>query len=152
MTLTKAMSGGCQCGAVRYEFTGTPLSATFCHCRMCQKAGGNLGLPLVSLEAAKLVWTRGHPSEFRSSPLVARGFCAQCGTPLYMREVGDACYEITIGSLDSPQSIAPTAQVGIESRLSWFQCLSALPEKRTDQDRTVHELAKLNSLQHPDLA
>ena len=42
-------SGGCQCGAVRYHFTGALGRASICHCRMCQKAFGSFGAPLVSV-------------------------------------------------------------------------------------------------------
>jgi GNAT superfamily N-acetyltransferase len=117
---------------------------------MCQKAGGNLGLALIGLDADKLVWTRGRPREFRSSPIVNRGFCEHCGTPLYMREDGHPQYEITIGSLDDPNAAPPSRAVGVESKLRWFDTLAELPSRRTDEDRAPEELAKLTSLQHPD--
>jgi ribosomal protein S18 acetylase RimI-like enzyme len=147
----KVMSGGCQCGAVRYRFEGeNPGHAELCHCRMCQKAGGNFGLALIQLDADKLVWTRGRPREFRSSPIVSRGFCEGCGTPLYMREDGDPQYEIAMGSLDDPGAFPPSRAVGVESKLRWFDTLAALPARRTDEDRAPEELATLTSLQHPD--
>lgn len=144
------ISGGCQCGRVRYRFEGEPGQAEVCHCRMCQKAGGNWGLAFLTLRADSLVWTRARPSEFMSSPVVVRGFCNQCGTPLYMREDGDPDYEITIGSLDNPNVAPPKRIVGLESELDWFDGLPDLPGFRTDEIRTPAELAKLSSLQHPD--
>jgi hypothetical protein len=148
--MAQSYSGGCQCGAVRYRFEGAPGDSGICHCRMCQKAGGNFGLALVSLPIAGLTWTRGRPAEFRSSPIVARGFCSACGTPLYMLEDGWAIYEVTLGSLDEPDRIAPTHQVGIESERRWFHTMASLPAKRTDEDRTPEDLKRLTSLQHPD--
>jgi GNAT superfamily N-acetyltransferase len=146
-----AMTGGCQCGSVRYRFEGgEPGHATLCHCRMCQKAGGNFGLALVGLDADKLIWTRGRPREFRSSMIVSRGFCERCGTPLYMREEGDPRYEVTIGSLDDPNAAPPGRAVGVESKLHWFDTLAELPTWRTDEDRAPEELKKLASFQHPD--
>ena len=151
MSSSKRMSGGCQCGAVRYRFEGAhPGLAEVCHCRMCQKAGGNWGLSLIRLDADKLVWTRGRAGEFRSSPIVSRGFCERCGTPLYMREDGDLQYEVTVGSLDDPNAAPPTRAVGVESKLSWFDTLAELPTWRTDEDRAPEELKKLASFQHPD--
>jgi hypothetical protein len=117
---------------------------------MCQKAGGNWGLALIALDADRLVWTKGRPCEFRSSPIVSRGFCEVCGTPLYMREDGDSQFEMTIGSLDDPNIAPPIRAVGVESKLHWFDTMANLPSLRTDEDRTPNELAKLNSLQHPD--
>ena len=88
---------------------------------------------------------------FRSSAIVARGFCSGCGTPLYMREDGDANFELAIGSFDEPSSLGPLEeQVGVESRVSWFRDMHLLPEQTTSETRTPQDLAKLKSLQHPD--
>jgi hypothetical protein len=144
------LSGGCQCGAIRYKFTGTPGNASICHCRMCQKAFGSWGAPLVSLKASEFKWTREKPAEFRSSPPVARGFCARCGTPLYMHEDGDEHYEIAIGTLDDPNRTPPTKQVGVESELDWFRTLVALPRQKTSDYASPEKLAQYRSRQHPD--
>jgi len=150
MSGARTLSGGCQCGAVRYRITGPLGNAGICHCRMCQKAFGSWGAALVSVEERQLAWTRGEPAEFRSSAIVARGFCRDCGTPLYMKEDGDDHYEISIGSLDDPEAARPDHQVGVESELSWFAGLNSLPRRTTDEDRTPEDLKRLKSLQHPD--
>ena len=75
------ITGGCQCGAVRYAIQGPLGRASICHCRMCQKAFGSFFGPLVSVPAGALRWTRGAPAMFRSSDLAERGFCRDCGTP-----------------------------------------------------------------------
>jgi hypothetical protein len=144
------ISGGCQCGAIRYRIDGALGSAGICHCRMCQKAFGSWGAALVSAPVSSLTWTRGEPSEFRSSAIVARGFCADCGTPLYMKEDGFPNWEIAIGTLDDPRAAPPDHQVGVESELPWFATLHTLPRRRTDEDRSPEDLAKLKSFQHPD--
>jgi hypothetical protein len=144
------ISGGCQCGAIRYRIDGPLGSAGICHCRMCQKAFGSWGAALVSVPVSSLTWTRGEPSEFRSSAIVARGFCADCGTPLYMMEDGFPYWEIAIGTLDDPGAAPPDHQVGVESELPWFATLHTLPRRRTDEDRSPDDLAKLKSFQHPD--
>ena len=143
-------TGGCQCGAVRYRIEGSLGRAGICHCRMCQKAFGSWGAALVSVPESQLTWTRGRPSDFRSSPIVARGFCASCGSPLYVKEDGDPTFEIAIGTLDDPEQATPTEQVGIESELSWFKTLANLPAHSTEDDRSPEDLRKLKSLQHPD--
>jgi hypothetical protein len=144
-------TGGCQCGAVRYRIIGELGRAGICHCRMCQKAFGNFGAALVSVKADDVTWTRGEPSIFRSSSIVSRGFCNTCGTPLHMKEDGDPTYEIAIGTLDNPNVIAPmTEQAGVESKLSWFDSMHRLPEKKTIDYRSPKDMARLRSLQHPD--
>lgn len=68
-----------------------------------------------------------------------------------MREDGDANFEIAIGAFDEPDRIGPlTEQVGIESRVSWFEHMHLLPEQTTTETRTPQDLAKLKTLQHPD--
>jgi len=145
------LTGGCQCGAVRYAIAGRLGKAGICHCRMCQKAFGNFGAALVSVPSANLAWTRSEPSEFRSSSIVGRGFCDACGTPLYMREDGDPTYEIAIGSLDNPNAVdSMTEQLDVESKVKWFDGMTGLPPQKTEDNRTPEDLAKLKSLQHPD--
>jgi hypothetical protein len=148
--MTNSITGGCQCGAVRYRIEGTPGRAGFCHCRMCQKAFGSFGAPLVSVALAQFQWTRGEPATFRSSPIVQRGFCRDCGTPLSMLEDGHDMIEMAIGTLDDPSLAAPDHVVGIESKLAWADSLPALPAHSTEEDRTPDDLARLTSLQHPD--
>jgi hypothetical protein len=146
---TKA--GGCQCGAVRYRINAELGDASICHCRMCQKAFGSWGAALVSVPIDHFVWTRGNPGIFRSSSIVDRGFCAKCGTPLFMREDGDLNIELAIGTLDDPSAIPPLSrQSAAESRLPWFSTMHTLPEERMADYRTPEDMEKLQTRQHPD--
>ena len=145
------LSGGCQCGAVRFRAEMPLGKASICHCRMCQKAFGSWGAALVAVPITQFSWTRGKPDEFRSSAIVARGFCKNCGTPLYMFEDGDSPMEVAIGAFDDPNAVGPLLhQVGIESRVAWFNGMPDLPEKTTQDDRSPEDMQRLQSLQHPD--
>jgi hypothetical protein len=117
---------------------------------MCQKAFGSWGAALVTVTRENLSWSRGSPAEFRSSSVVSRGFCRDCGTPLYMLEDGSPVYDIAIGTLDDPNRAPPIEQVGIESKVSWFDRLSLLPAHRTQDERSAADLEKLATFQHPD--
>ncbi len=144
-------SGGCQCGALRYEFGGSLGSADLCHCRMCQKAFGSFGAVLLRVSLANFRWTRGQPSIFKSSAIVERGFCSRCGTPMYMFEQSDTFLDLAVGTMDNPNAIKSLqSQIGVESRVHWFAILHELPDARPEQTRDSSELAKLKSLQHPD--
>lgn len=148
--MSETHSGGCQCGAVRYRIEGPLRPAGFCHCRMCQKAFGSFGAALTGVQLNLVTWTRGQPATYRSSPVVARGFCRDCGTPLFMLEDGWPVIEMAVGTLDDPQACPPDHVVGVESKLAWADSLPALPARRTDEDRSAADLLKLRSLQHPD--
>ncbi|MFB2551102.1 GFA family protein [Ensifer soli] len=151
--MTMSVTGGCQCGAIRYAGPVRPGDAHLCHCRMCQKAVGGLFAALVGTVAGEFRFTRGTPSAFRSSAHVERGFCAACGTPLFYRETVEGHMSVTIGSLDDPQAMMPAFQVGTEARMSWFDALPALRSFGATEDGDPAEVAdaiKASNRQHPD--
>ncbi|RFC66217.1 GFA family protein [Fulvimarina endophytica] len=146
---THMMSGGCQCGAVRFRCEPDVATAHICHCRMCQKAVGNFYAALVKVFDGRLVWTKDEPSEFQSSSAASRGFCARCGTPLTYR-APDGMF-LLIGAFDDPSKLPPRRQYGIEARCEFVQTLSSLPASRTSDDFDDQPfLADLVSHQHPD--
>ncbi len=144
--MTTPITGGCQCGAVRFSI-GRLGKASICHCRMCQKAFGNYFAPLV--EAYDVTWTRGARSVFHSSDTNWRGFCSACGTPLTYEFEGHL--EIAIGALDNPDAAPPIVQVNARYRRACMPGLAQLPEK-PPEDQAADEVwnAKVTSHQHPD--
>ena len=141
---TPVMSGGCQCGAVRYALYAEPTDPSICHCRMCQKAFGSYIAPLAGVRLGELTWTRGEPGRFRSSDSVERGFCRDCGTPLFYRVLDSDRISVSIGSLDDPDRVAPAIQYGAEGKSRHFDGLSALPAEETSGRYAE------TSRQHPD--
>lgn len=146
------LTGGCQCGAVRYALHEPPTHPHICHCRMCQKAFGSFFAPLtgVPLEAFEL--TRGELATFLSSDQTERGFCRNCGTPLTFHYVTSPRIAVSIGSLDEPEKVVPAHQFGIEGRLSYFATLAALPGEKTTEEEDPDLSAKIaaSNHQHPD--
>ena len=142
-------TGGCQCGAVRYALYAVP-EASVCHCRMCQKATGGPFAALAKFAKADITWTRGAPASFRSSPAAYRDFCSACGTPLGFRYQDAPHMEVTIGSLDHPETARPERNFGVESRLPWIAELvpGRLPDKKTVDIASPER--DLSSRQHPD--
>jgi len=148
MTDTIELSGGCQCGAVRYRADGVLDEAGVCHCRMCQKASGNFGMAFFS--APELTFTRGTPGTFESSPGIHRGFCQNCGSPLFMQVEGKP-YDMTVGSLDHPDDLPPMkSQIAIESECRWFRDLASVPKYPLSATYAGGEPEITRSYQHPD--
>lgn len=146
--MTDAMTGGCQCGAVRFAVHGELGRASICHCRMCQKAFGAFFGPLVS--APGLSWTRGAPKHFQSSNRAARGFCADCGTPLTF-EPDEGPAEVAIGAFDDPAAIRPVIQHDVPARLPWLAALDGLPARTpAEAAKVAGYYASIVSRQHPD--
>ena len=153
MSISRIFTGGCQCGAVRYRVEGTLADPHLCHCRMCQKAAGNYFLPLANAPRERISVTRGKPGWYRSSDIVRRGFCRDCGTPLFYEEQGSGHISVTLGSLDDPDDLRPAAQSGVESRVVWFSQLSRLPEHESNEGEggeARHVTIRDSNRQHPD--
>ena len=146
------LSGGCQCGAVRYTCTALLDNAHICHCRMCQKAVGGPFAALVGAPQDALIWTRGEPSEYFSSDYAARGFCALCGTPLYYRGLDAAHTSLTIGSLDEPLRAPPARQMGMEGAWPHIDAIGALPDAGATEVEAPDDAARIarSNHQHPD--
>jgi hypothetical protein len=125
------LTGGCQCGAVRYALAAEPTGPGICHCRMCQRAGGGPFMAFGGVKLSEIEWT-GTPKTFASSTIAERGFCGECGTPLTYRIHGRDRISVTLGSLDDPEAVRPAEQDGVESRLSWTRTALDLPENRTE--------------------
>jgi hypothetical protein len=144
------LTGGCQCGAVRYALYAPPFNVHICHCRMCQKAVGGPFAALAPVKRADFAWTRGAPAEFASSSLALRAYCRDCGTPLGFRYPDSETCSVTIGSLDHPRDAAPEIQYGVESRIDWLDQVNALPRKVMEAEMPAARKAKRASYQHPD--
>ena len=147
---TPVLTGGCQCGAVRFALSAAPMKVSICHCRMCQKAAGAPFASFADIERNDFAWTRGKPAAFRSSSIAERDFCANCGTPLSFRRIDDPRIEIMTGAFDRPDRLTPTLQYGIESRLGWVGTIVNLPSKTTLQNYGPEKLGEIVSHQHPD--
>lgn len=124
--------GGCQCGAVRYVALVEDDEAYYCHCRMCQKAFGNLFGAFFGVPRDFVWWEGEEPAYFRSSNIARRGFCRECGTPLTFEYLGAEKIDLTVGSLDEPGRLRPVAHYGFEGHVEPFFTDDGLPRSRTE--------------------
>ena len=149
-TSKPVLTGGCQCGAVRFAVSAAPTKVSICHCRMCQKASGAPFASFAEIDREHFAWTRGQPAAFRSSTIAERFFCAACGTPLGFGRIDGPRIEIMTGNFDRPDRVIPTRQYGTESRLGWVVGISNLPSQTTMQNYGPEKMATIVSHQHPD--
>mgnify|MGYP004524840433 CR=1 FL=1 len=123
------LTGGCHCGAIRYEITGEVLHHALCHCGDCRRHAGApmVGWAMMPAEALKVT---GEPVVYASSEHGRRQFCGCCGTSLfYVSEaVLPGMVDIQSGTLDDPEALPPGAQIQVAERLSWMARLDELPE------------------------
>ena len=134
------MTGGCQCGHVRYSAVVASTDAYYCHCRMCQRAFGNIFATLLLVKQSEVTWLAEVPTYFQSSKLARRGFCARCGTPLTFEYLDNKrSMDLSVGSLDHPELLKPTCHNGVESRVPSFVWADDLPKSRTEDNQSYVE-------------
>lgn len=126
-------AGGCLCGVVRFEVTGRPRSAEWCHCRECQRASGAPAIAWGLWPAEAFRVTEGNPACFSSSYRGHRHYCAACGATLQMTDPTDPAFVgVPLTALDEPDLAAPTRHGWTAERVSWFHLRDALPEFEGD--------------------
>ena len=130
--MQKTLTGGCMCGAVRYEWQGAEFSASYCHCEDCRKATGGPYTVGVRVNEAGLTIcsgkTKGYTTIGNSGKEITREFCPECGSPLFTRaQVLPGVVFIKAGSLDEPEIVKPTHQSWVNMAVPWAYLSKDLP-------------------------
>ena len=131
-----SITGQCFCGHIQFELTGAPTFACHCHCESCQRASGAGFVTWVTFAASDFRILKGTLAEYRSSPGVIRGHCAECGTSIsYAHEQRAEDIDITATSFDDPSFVVPQAHIWLEDKQTWDQVDDGLPkyERRVTQ-------------------
>ena len=119
------LTGGCQCGAVRYQITVAPEALYVCHCRECRKQSASaFGMSLiVSLTGFRLIsgkprtWSR--PTD--SGRQLDCKFCPDCGSRVWHERAGGAeAISVKGGSLDQPLDFAEAVHIWTSRKLPSF--------------------------------
>lgn len=109
--MNQPISGGCLCGAVRYEVTGKLRNIIACHCVQCRRSSGHF----VAATACRKVHFRLVQQEglrwYSAVHGHRRGFCQVCGSSLFFEEVAGERMSIAAGSLDAPQGLTIAAHI-----------------------------------------
>lgn len=147
--MAEQLTGGCQCGRVRYTAQLENFDAYLCHCRMCQRATGGVSIAFVNLRKDERVW-ESEPDWYASSPIAKRPFCRECGTPLgFEYPDSDKC-DITVGSFDDPSPFVPTSHFGAESMHAAWINTGGLPTHRCDEYASLVDRWKAVGLDVPE--
>ncbi len=127
MQTTKA-TGGCLCGAVRYEIAGPMRSVVYCHCEQCRKTSGHfvaataVGLEQLQIsEDAGLEW-------FESSEIADRGFCTRCGSSLFWRPQHGKYMAVMTGAIDAPTGLKSREHIHTDDASDYYEITDGLPQ------------------------
>ena len=116
------LTGGCNCGAVRFEMTAPLLGASYCHCRRCQRRTGAAASPnaraapgsfhVVAGEDRLRAWTPGDGYE--------KWFCGDCGSSLFSRHPTNAGQiGVRMGAFDHDPGVRPAVRFWVGSAAAW---------------------------------
>jgi len=128
---TVRATGGCLCGAVRYEVRGPLRPVVACHCTQCRRMtghflaataarDGDLGLTC----AATLKW-------YSASPHARRGFCSTCGSTLFWRGNGRDYVAIAAGSIDGPTGLKLVQHIYTADKGDYYELDDGAPQSAT---------------------
>jgi len=127
-----AASGGCACGAIRYECSAEPMFSAHCYCRDCQRASGAAMATVIGVPKAAIKILKGEPRYYEvtadSGKKISRGFCANCGSPLFtLLEAMPDAMGIRAASLDDSSGFRPGMSIWTSSAPRWAPLVEHLP-------------------------
>ncbi|MEQ9640087.1 MAG: GFA family protein [Alphaproteobacteria bacterium] len=126
-------SGGCACGAIRYNSSGPARYMGNCHCRHCQQATGSAFFPAVLVKESDFKLEQGEPAwygrEADAGHTMRRGFCRDCGSPLFLtNDASPGAMVLYAGSLDDPSWYQPIRDIYVASAHPWDHMDPGLPK------------------------
>lgn len=124
-------TGGCACGAIRYEIAGEPIFMNDCQCLDCQRTSGTGHGSYMTFSNRPAVHIKGEATQWAmtadSGNVKTRGFCPVCGAPVYMIfAAAPDLFTVHAASLDDPGRYAPQAVTYTVRGHAWDQLNEAV--------------------------
>jgi hypothetical protein len=120
------ITGGCHCGAIRYQAEGKAVTHALCHCTDCRRHAGApmVGWTMYVQDAVKV--TKGTPKVYASSEHGRRHFCADCGTGLFYAnsQILPGIIDIQSATYDDPDSVPARAHIQVAERMDGWHALT----------------------------
>lgn len=133
--MSNTQTGGCRCGATRYEIDLTEAHTLNCHCLDCQK---HLGAPFsvfTVVPAVQFRWIKEPKGTVAFSEFAIRRFCTSCGT--YLKWEGMSApheAEVNAMTLDNPARLSIDKEIFVRSRLAWIRPIEGVPQYNARSD------------------
>ena len=116
------LTGGCNCGAVRFEVTAEIPIASYCHCTRCQRRTGAAASPNAHVAADTLKIVAGQDALRRWKPDDGgeKWFCSVCGSSVYSNNPAHADpVSVRMGGFDSDPGVRPSVRQFVSYAASW---------------------------------
>lgn len=127
------LSGGCNCGKVRYQIEGEPVRVGLCHCETCRKQSGS-AFSFFGIWSRANVTLSGELGCWRSRAGGER-FCPTCGSALFTWDENSDEIEVKLGTLDGPPSaLAPIYELWTIRREPWLAPLKDVSQHARNRE------------------
>jgi hypothetical protein len=116
------LTGGCLCGAVRFEIDAPPVSASWCHCTRCQRRTGTAASVQARIEPGSLRLLSGEEAlrEFKPGDGWAKVFCGACGSQLWSRSPDEPpVMSVRFGAFDRDPGVRPSFRQFVAYAAPW---------------------------------
>jgi hypothetical protein len=115
------VTGGCYCGAIRFQSAKAPFTVSYCHCVDCRRAAGAPVAVMAAFNEEDLTFTPNEGKQVTVNKGASRSFCPDCGSPLAARfdYLPGQAY-VAIGIFDHPEAFAPKHHSYESQRIDWL--------------------------------
>lgn len=120
-------SGGCLCGAVRYQILGPLRGVINCHCRMCTKLHGGFGPHSKARKTDINIINEEGLAWYQTSEIARRGFCQRCGSGLFWEPFDQDATGIVAGTLDGPTGLKTLGHIFLAEKTDFYEINDGLP-------------------------
>ena len=125
-------TGGCLCGAVRYEVAGPLRPVVFCHCTQCRRSTGHF----LAATAARLsefhIRSEAELRWYAASESARRGFCGRCGSTLFWQPHGRDYVSIAAGTLDGATGLTGACHIFVADKGDYYSIDDGLKQHAGD--------------------
>ncbi len=126
------VTGGCQCGAVQFEYTGDAKFVMNCHCSRCRKVKGAAHATNAFVACENLSWTSGkdNVAEYAvpEAKFFGNAFCKTCGSSVPRARADGSIYNVPVGSLNQSPGVDAKGHIFVGSKADWFEVTDDLTQ------------------------
>lgn len=136
--MAEKLTGGCLCGAIRYELAAPVEAIVACYCSDCRHASGTAASINARVPGDAFRIVSGKPRVFAkaadSGRMLHRHFCGDCGSPIYTQHAdGPELVILKVGSLDVQEGMKLAASIWVRSRPAWATVDATAPAYETSR-------------------
>jgi hypothetical protein len=116
------LTGGCLCGAVRFELSALPITSGYCHCKRCQRRSGTAASPQARAAPGSFTLMQGEEQLRTWTPNggFSKTFCSVCGSSLWSQSPDDPeIRSVRLGVFDGDPGIRPSDRQHLASAAVW---------------------------------